>query len=94
MKPRLVSAIVYILANSRDLGIWSAMSQIQVPAPLSQGVGYGVVIGVGLAFAAGKANDDILISKSVLIGRHDTCYESAEKDSGRRQFKCRDVSCK
>lgn len=30
----------------------------------------------------------------MLIGRHDTCDESAEKDSGRRQLKCRDVSCK
>jgi hypothetical protein len=26
----------------------------QVAPPLSQGVGYGIVIGVGLAFAAGK----------------------------------------
>jgi hypothetical protein len=33
----------------------------QISAPLSQGVGYGVVIGIGLTFAAGRANDDILI---------------------------------
>lgn len=33
----------------------------QISAPLSQGVGYGVVIGVGLTFAAGNASNDILI---------------------------------
>lgn len=33
-----------------------------VPYPLSQGVGYGVIVGLGVAFAIGEPKDTLLYS--------------------------------
>lgn len=53
----------------------------QVAPPLSQGVGYGVVIGVGLAFAAGKVVNLRPVRKILNQQRNDGGHQSIEEDT-------------
>lgn len=54
----------------------SSSAPTVIPAPLSQGAGYGVVVGLGVAYAIGMHSEiarPMDSAQSTDISRHDAC---------------------